>query len=811
MGSSQSFPKLSKEETKIFLDGGYSEIPYKVPKDNKIQIINASCNKIQKLPQNLSNLEILVLSENGYVEVPQQVVEVISTCPLLRMICLSFNKLTSLPHSILMLKSLRWLELMQNKIEHIDFGLLDIESVDISSNYLNRLPLFPSTLTNFNVDYNYVQNVKINLPNLTRFSIKMNKVSNFIFKQSAPSLTRIDISMNDLQELPNFEEYCPALEILDVSNNYIKTFPKLPISITELYIYDNLIEEIPEEISNLECLSKLDAHENKIKKIPKLPHSLTSLELYENEIEEIEDDELPNLFLANLVRNKIKVFPKMLKNVPKCYIFNNEISEIPNENLGDKLSFINFAKNSLTDIPRSLLNYKNMSQVHFQSNKIKKFPEEFKSMAPEFLGLSLNPLESVDNVPTTPKVLAMGYCGINSLPTIELFKSLEVVHFPGNSLTEFPFIPLLKEAYLSRNKIKQFPKFPENMEVIDLSFNEIADTAELYFPILEDLDISHNRISQLSNISLPKVVSLKISDNPIAQTLVYGQFPLLENVDISNTKVKFSEKVPDSIREIISSVGEPSIQRKVFPKCQWVGVSEMKGIRPTQEDAVICYPFAPNGIHIFSVLDGHGGSKTSNFAACDLFNNLSKLEKVDENTLSGSVSATLKSLKAQHFNDGSTMALAVITPNRHIFSCHLGDSRTIVVRRDGSISHFTKDHKPDEKSEVKRVLSQHGFILKHRVMGLLAVSSSLGDFEVVGIGHQPVIREWVIDESDKWLVICCDGVFDVLTNEEVGKICQNATSASALAYDIKNIAFELLSQDNISCIAVDLENMAFSN
>lgn len=807
MGNHQSHPKISSSMEVLFVEGGHTEIPYHIPNNNRLKRINASANHLQKLPPNIPELEMLVLSENGYTEIPQQILEVICTLNKLKTLILSSNKIGSIPPLLLTHKPLRTLELYANNIENVDFSQLEVEVIDISQNALIKFPLLPSTIKSFNANFNFIKVVKLNAPNLVSLSMVMNRISQFMFKKECLQMTRLEIPMNDIQELPDLVQYCPNLMIFDASNNYLNKFPNLPATVQELAISDNLIEEIPDSIINLVNLTKFDAHENKIKRILKLPESLKDLELYDNEISEIEDFELPNLMTCILVRNKIKTYPKMIKYATNCYIFCNEISTIPTDSVGPNLKFLNFSRNKLTEIPKRLLEFTAIQQVHFQDNQISKIPEDFKQMNPIQISLSMNPIKYADNLPKTCQIIAMSYCKLRKLPNFEAFDHLETISFCGNKLTSLPYFPKLKNAFLSRNRFKEFPKFPDNMEIIDISHNDIRDSVELYFPQLEDLDLSHNRISQLSNIALKNIISLKVSDNPLAQTLLFAQFPNLENVDIANTKVKFSDEIPVSVREVIYGAGEPSFRRKIVPKCSWCSFSEMKGVRPTQEDAIICHPFAPNGAHVFAVLDGHGGQNTSNYSAYELYYRISKLQTIDEDKMAGCIKETLNTLKSMNYNDGSTMALAVITPSKQIISCHLGDARTIVVKDDGSISHFTKDHKPDDKAEIKRILSERGYILKHRVNNVLAVSSSLGDFDVTGVGHEPVIRTWNIAGDEKWLIICCDGVYDVLSNEDVGKIAKKAKNSAELAVDIKNMAFELLSLDNISVIAVDLKGM----
>lgn len=89
---------------------------------------------------------------------------------------------------------------------------------------------------------------------------------------------------------------------------------------------------------------------------------------------------------------------------------------------------------------------------------------------------------------------------------------------------------------------------------------------------------------------------------------------------------------------------------------------------------------------------------------------------------------------------------------------------------------MTHDHKGCDETEAKRVSEAGGFVLKDRVNGVLAVTRSLGDIAlkewVIG---QPFTTEIVLDDTDEWLVIACDGVWDVMTDQEVIDLIKGTT------------------------------------
>ena len=61
-----------------------------------------------------------------------------------------------------------------------------------------------------------------------------------------------------------------------------------------------------------------------------------------------------------------------------------------------------------------------------------------------------------------------------------------------------------------------------------------------------------------------------------------------------------------------------------------------------------------------------------------------------------------------------------------IYAANAGDAR-IVLGHAGKAHRMTRDHRTDDPEEVRRIEESGGFIFKGRVLGILAVTRSLGD------------------------------------------------------------------------------------
>lgn len=275
------------------------------------------------------------------------------------------------------------------------------------------------------------------------------------------------------------------------------------------------------------------------------------------------------------------------------------------------------------------------------------------------------------------------------------------------------------------------------------------------------------------------------------------------------------------------------------------GASSMQGWRIDMEDAHTI----KNGVKDadsyswFAVYDGHGGSLTSTRAADEdggVLDCITKGPKWAEDRADPEVvkravvegflafDKTMEESPAVASGDdhsGSTAITALVTPS-HIYVGNCGDSRCILVR-DGSAVEMSIDHKPYLPSERDRIVAAGGTVTMRRVNGDLAVSRALGDFvykrakaadgrplapELQQVSPEPEVK--VVERSplDQFLVLACDGIWDVMSNEDVAlfvlKLVKEGADPDA---GVCRIARELIdhclaagSRDNMTVVVVAL-------
>lgn len=271
------------------------------------------------------------------------------------------------------------------------------------------------------------------------------------------------------------------------------------------------------------------------------------------------------------------------------------------------------------------------------------------------------------------------------------------------------------------------------------------------------------------------------------------------------------------------------------------GLSSMQGWRVEMEDAHTAVIGLPHGLtdwSFFAVYDGHAGAKVSACCAAQLMEHIianedfrGKLDVSQGTEIFPSIEDVQKGIKTGflQFDDrmrtlpemvsgedksGSTAVCTIVSPT-HIFFANCGDSRAVLCR-DAMCPFSTTDHKPVNPREKERIQNAGGSVMIQRVNGSLAVSRALGDFEyknVEGKGPceqlvspEPEIFIQERNEKDEFLVLACDGIWDVMSNEE---LCDFVRSRMLITDSLEEICNQVVdtclykgSRDNMSIVLI---------
>ncbi|WP_435237226.1 leucine-rich repeat-containing protein kinase family protein [Psychromonas sp. PT13] len=169
-------------------------------------------------------------------------------------------------------------------------------------------------------------------------------------------ITRLTLSEN----LTNFPmeilSLSDSLEILDLSNNQLKSLPQALKQLTQLkiiFVSNNQFETLPEILGELPNLEMVGFKSNKINYIPEhaLPKKLRWLILTDNQLTALPDSlgERPRLQKLALAGNMLTALPKTLSqstNLELIRISANQLTECPDQLLDlPKLAWIAFSGN----------------------------------------------------------------------------------------------------------------------------------------------------------------------------------------------------------------------------------------------------------------------------------------------------------------------------------------------------------------------------------------------------------------------------------------------------------------------------------
>lgn len=208
------------------------------------------------------------------------------------------------------------------------------------------------------------------------------------------------------------------------------------------------------------------------------------------------------------------------------------------------------------------------------------------------------------------------------------------------------------------------------------------------------------------------------------------------------------------------------------------------GLRPTNEDSETFENLSVRklgNVMMAGVFDGHGGPEVSNilklelgsFLEAELNKNLtSDSPRVVSSVLTQAIIKFDEMLRDRDVYSGSTLTIALMTENM-IYTANLGDSRIIIFDSKQNVLLKTRDHKPSDPLEKRRIEAAGGSVEDiwgvPRVNGNLSLSRAIGDFSEM---DKPLGRPYSISnvadvlyiERDRpvHILLACDGVWDVM-------------------------------------------------
>eukprot|EP00123_Amoebidium_parasiticum_P010039 comp19854_c0_seq1/m.23955 comp19854_c0_seq1/g.23955 ORF comp19854_c0_seq1/g.23955 comp19854_c0_seq1/m.23955 type:complete len:380 (-) comp19854_c0_seq1:19-1158(-) len=297
------------------------------------------------------------------------------------------------------------------------------------------------------------------------------------------------------------------------------------------------------------------------------------------------------------------------------------------------------------------------------------------------------------------------------------------------------------------------------------------------------------------------------------------------------------------------AVGVKGREGKILVNDLVWGVASKMGRRATMEDRHLTdVPVGPY-MRLFAVLDGHGGNDCADYAALHLPDHLrTALGVVVGDTVEERVRGALHCAMVQtdrafarategleentaadppSSRAGTTVCAALIVGRGpgdfSVAVANAGDSGAVLGREHGAVW-LTTEHKPGVQVERERIIQEGGRVIKVRGVDRvrksdpalddphprvqLSVSRGLGDVTFKDpplVSPHPDVSYTVLGPSDRWLVMACDGVWDVMDENDVVSVCRmHGVDAQAAAEAIVSEAQHRGSGDNMTSLVVVL-------
>jgi serine/threonine protein phosphatase PrpC len=268
-----------------------------------------------------------------------------------------------------------------------------------------------------------------------------------------------------------------------------------------------------------------------------------------------------------------------------------------------------------------------------------------------------------------------------------------------------------------------------------------------------------------------------------------------------------------------------------------VGIASCEGYRDNMEDADLAaeVTFTVNKTdyqaEVFGVFDGHSGSSASAFVQEKLAQYLKEAlesnnkESLTEEGIFKALKTCFQKLNADYQGGcGTTATVAIILGNK-LWVANVGDSRTILVKKDGLVTQASEDAKPDIERYKRKIESLGGFVDQaeflgqkmgsQRVNGKLATARAIGDKYILGqsgrccVLPDPKITNYSLDDfKHGYLVLACDGLYDVASSNEIGQaikeMADKGETEENMAKRLVQTAIVRNSMDNVSAMVINL-------
>lgn len=206
---------------------------------------------------------------------------------------------------------------------------------------------------------------------------------------------------------------------------------------------------------------------------------------------------------------------------------------------------------------------------------------------------------------------------------------------------------------------------------------------------------------------------------------------------------------------------------------------------------------------LFAVADGMGGHRGGDVASTLVVKSLEGVELTADGPLAQLVDGIKRANRVvfdrseaeRNLRGMGTTLSAVLTEGDRAHVAHVGDSR-VYLFRDGTLQQLTEDHTLVQRMVKDGRLTREQ-AERHPQRNILT--------RVLGVDEDLPVDELTLDlhEGDR-LVLCTDGLFGMLHEDEIQQVLEREADAQAAADRLVEAANSAGGDDNITVIVLDL-------
>ncbi|CAM8895093.1 unnamed protein product [Rhodiola kirilowii] len=257
----------------------------------------------------------------------------------------------------------------------------------------------------------------------------------------------------------------------------------------------------------------------------------------------------------------------------------------------------------------------------------------------------------------------------------------------------------------------------------------------------------------------------------IRHCISYAQLAASSDLELDNgdTHVQPQAEVNMTFLPILRSGSCSEIGPKRYMEDEHICIDDILGCLDLAEHFA-----SPGGF--YGVFDGHGGTDAAIFIRENILRFIVEdshfpicIKKAIRNAF---LKADCAFADADYLDSSSgTTALTALISGRMVLIANAGDCRAVLGKRGRAVE-LSRDHKPNAASERLRIEKLGGVVYDGYLNGQLSVSRALGDWHMKGLrgsssplSAEPEVEELLLTEEDEFLILGCDGLWDVMSSQ----------------------------------------------